>query len=83
MVYTVSGIKACQLGDGLCHQAHLLGGNLKTTIDSLRLRHLIALSLETKIGGLSSHLAVLYPEIKPFERLIFPTKYGTPKSLKG
>ena len=30
-----------------------------------------------------SHLAVLDPEKKPFERLIFPTKYGIPKSSKG
>ena len=29
-----------------------------------------------------SHLAVLDPEKKPFERLIFPTKYGIPKSSK-
>ncbi len=28
------------------------------------------------------HLAVLDPE-KKFERLIFPTKYVIPKSLKG
>ena len=29
-----------------------------------------------------THSAVLDPEKKPFERLIFPTKYGIPKSSK-
>ena len=29
------------------------------------------------------HLAVLDPAKKEFERLIFPTKYGIPKSSKG
>ena len=28
------------------------------------------------------HLAVLDPAKKPFEQLIFPTKYGIPKSSK-
>ena len=29
-----------------------------------------------------SHLAISDPEIKPFERLIFPTKYVIPKRFK-
>ena len=32
--------------------------------------------------GHSSHLAISDPEIKPFERLIFPTKYVIPKRYK-